>query len=118
MACRSDHRTAIKPTAEIKNMLKRLLFVSAVLLPIGANATPMDQANAVAFAGEALKACLQKQGTTAEYCGCFAQTAATKSTMEDGIYYLTYKKFPSDYSERVISASVAHCTKQWWQVWK
>jgi hypothetical protein len=99
-------------------MLKRLLFTSVMLLPIGAQATPMDDANSIAFAGEALKSCLKLQGTTTEYCACYSITGAKNTTLEDLYYMYNNDKFPQGYAERVIIPAKEHCTRQWWQVWK
>jgi hypothetical protein len=104
-------------------MMKRLLLASTLLLPVATHATPLDQANTLAFIKEAMATCLAGMNNNNAYCSCYVLAAANRSTMEDGAYFIANGKLPADYVERVAKPSIADCLKppvsdkNWWQVW-
>ena len=103
-------------------MLKQLFFVSAVLLPIGAQATPLSEADRTVFIGFALKSCTEgvnsneavkriwSQTELYNYCSCKSVTMANNTTMED-LNYIAANEFrlTPELEERIINPADEYC---------
>jgi len=109
-------------------VLKQLLFASAILLPIGAQATPMDEATRTDFIGGAMKGCMAEvngnemiqrilekrlwsQKDLSNYCGCYSVTAASKTRLEDINYVFTNGENSSEMNDRIVNPSAIYCKR-------
>ena len=98
--------------------MRSVILTVTLLLPMAAEAAPMNDAYKKEFIRGAMKECLTNEANDPRYCWCFSVTMADKTTGEDAFKHYQERKFPDDYFTRVIQPAAKSCSKSWWQVWK
>jgi hypothetical protein len=102
-------------------MLKRLSLASVLLLPVAAQATPLNESITLRLIGSSMRACMADKTAIelwpqfkdrTNLCGCKATLETNLLTLED-LYYIDSlapdQQIPTEINKRVFEPALEYC---------